>query len=283
MIERLAYTLPLVGPLKLGMHAVRERRGWLLRRGTNVADVCPLPGFSWEALDEVEAAFESEEEPPASLEWARHALELSGESTVRTVGLVLPDGVPAPGFSCVKVKVGRRELDQELELVAGLRDRGVRLRLDGNRTLTLEAAKRLADAAGDALEFLEEPTAAALLERSAQEFPVAIDESLMHLEEVPPGVAAIVLKPTILGTARTHHFLRIAGERALPVVISSAFESAVGRADLVRFAARVAPDVAHGLGTGPAFAEDFSGWLRSEGESLTSGTGELPEGEWVAC
>ena len=67
-------------------------------------------------------------------------------------------------------------------------------------------------------------------------------------------------------------------------MVSSAYESAVGRAALIRFAASIAPDVVHGLGTGPAFAKDFAGWVRVEGDTLIAATdGELPaEAEWVA-
>ena len=50
------------------------------------------------------------------------------------------------------------------------------------------------------------------------------------------------------------------------------------------FAAAVAPDATHGLGTGPAFAADSEGWPRADGEHLIASDGALPkEAEWVTC
>ena len=78
--------------------------------------------------------------------------------------------------------------------------------------------------------------------------------------------------------------VQLAEARGTPVIISSCYESAVGRAALVRFAAAVAPDATHGLGTGPAFAADFEGWLRTDSEHLIASDGALPkEAEWVTC
>lgn len=281
---RRSYQLPLVGPLRLGALAIGERRGWILREGEHLADVAPLPHFSRESREEVEAAFGEQAAPP-SLAWARHALPWTGAASAKTAGLVLGDGEPQPGHDCVKVKVGRQALDLEVERVRQLAARGVRLRLDGNRSLSLESAGALAEAAGDALEFLEEPVPGALVEASLLRWPVALDETLVALGEVPSGAAAFVLKPTLLGPERTLQLIELARERALPVVISSAFESAIGRADLIRFAASVAPEVAHGLGTGPAFARDFPGFVRPEGQWLHAQDATLEADEehpWVA-
>ena len=284
-LSRRPYRLPLVGPMRLGALAIRERQGWLLRRGEQLADVAPLPHFSKESREEVEAAF-GLAETPASLEWARYALDLEGPARVRSSGLLLGNGEPAAGFSCVKIKVGRQPIEQECERIARLAERGVKLRLDGNRSLTLEQAGRLAEAAGDALEFLEEPVPGALVEESLRRWPVALDETLVALRDVPGGAAAYVLKPTLLGSRRTLELVELAQTNEVSVVISSAFESAVGRADLVRFAARVAPEAVHGLGTGPAFAEDFEGWIREDGEWLHAQQGTPPSSEevpWVDC
>ena len=115
---------------------------------------------------------------------------------------------------------------------------------------------------------------------------MALDETLVALRDVPGGAAAYVLKPTLLGSRRTLELVELAQTNEVSVVISSAFESAVGRADLVRFAARVAPEAVHGLGTGPAFAEDFEGWIREDGEWLHAQQGTPPSSEevpWVDC
>ncbi|MEC8253455.1 MAG: enolase C-terminal domain-like protein [Planctomycetota bacterium] len=287
-LKAYTYRLPLAKPLRLGDLVVNERRGWLLRSEDGVGDACPLPNFSLDTLDDVDAFVSREAAPTASVTWAtfttRPGVARVLDAKVRTAGLVTDiDDADAP-CACVKLKVGRAPLRAELQTVSRLRSQGVRLRLDGNRALSVDAAQQLADAAGDALEFFEEPVAAADLEHTIARMPVALDEALLEREVVPAGAAAFVLKPTLLGADRTLALVQLAEARGTPVIISSCYESAVGRAALVRFAAAVAPDATHGLGTGPAFAADFEGWLRADGEHLIASDGALPkEAEWVTC
>ena len=287
-LEACSYRLPLAKPLRLGDLVVHERRGWLLRNEDGVGDACPLPNFSRDTLDDVDAFVARKGAPSESATWAtfttRPGVDEALEAKVRTAELVTDlDEADAP-FACVKLKVGRAPLQAELQTVARLRAQGVRLRLDGNRALTVADAQQLADAAGDALEFFEEPVAATALEHAIARIPVALDEALLEHEAVPAGAAAYVLKPTLLGADRTLALVQLAEARGTPVVISSCYESAVGRAALVRFAAAVAPDVTHGLGTGSAFAADYVGWLRADGEHLIASDGALPEeAEWVTC
>ena len=288
ILKAYTYRLPLAKPLRLGDLVVNERRGWLLRSEDGVGDACPLPNFSRDTLDDVDAFVSRTAAPTESVTWAtataRPCVGRAIEAKVQTAGLVTDiDDADAP-CACVKLKVGRAPLPDELQAVSRLRAQGLRLRLDGNRALSVDDAQQLADAAGDALEFFEEPVAAADLERALAHMPVALDEALLEREVVPAGAAAYVLKPTLLGADRTLALVQLAEARGTPVIISSCYESAVGRAALVRFAAAVAPDVTHGLGTGPAFAADFEGWLRTDSEHLIASDGALPkEAEWVTC
>ena len=287
-LKACSYRLPLSKPLRLGDLVVHDRRGWLLRSEEGVGDACPLPNFSRDTLDDVDAFVLRKAAPTASVTWATcttpPGVDRTLEAQVRTAGLVTDiDDADAP-YACVKLKVGRAPLRAELPMISRLRAQGARLRLDGNRALSVDAAQQLADAAGDALEFFEEPVAAADLELAIARMPVALDEALLEREAVPAGAAAFVLKPTLLGADRTLALIHLAEARDTPVIISSCYESAVGRTALVRFAAAVAPDATHGLGTGPAFAADFEGWLRTDGEYLIASDGALPqEAEWVTC
>jgi len=285
-IQAAPYELPLKQPLRLGDRVIHARRGWLLRRNGAAADACPLPYFSTDALGDVEASLAQElAQPTASLSWALHALERRGEASVQTAGLAAgTEDTPGGAHACVKLKVGRRPLREELAAVTRLRQAGAQLRLDGNRALTLDAAKQLADAAGDALEFLEEPVGPSDLEDAMQQLPIALDETLAAGGPTPTGAVAFVLKPTVLGAARTLELVAAADDADIPVVVSSAYESAIGRAALIRFAAVVGPDTAHGLGTGTAFARDFTGWIRTDGDRLTACDGEVPEElPWADC
>ena len=264
------YALPLERPLTVGPASVSRREGALLRSSDGrLADLCPLPGLSRATLDEELERLANGASPLPALSWALHALEafpvtatdLGTPTPVATATLVdasrLQPILHEPRV--IKVKVGRGTLDEELAAVRALATAGHTLRLDGNRRLTPAAAEALADAAGQRLAFLEEPVAAADLPHVADRLPVALDETLLEISDpgtFPPAVAW-VLKPTLLGAERTLQLVRNAQQARTPVIVSSCFESAVGRRALASAAAHWAPNEAHGLGTASWFRADF--------------------------
>ena len=193
-------------------------------------------------------------------------VEATDEANLAAMLLRLAPG----GKVTLKLKVGRRGLDDECIAVRAVAAAGHRLRLDGNRRCSVEEALALAEAAGAALEFFEEPVALALLPQLPKTLPLALDETLDETLTAPEAPAdqvldaladvsvAWVLKPTILGPARCQAAVAAAARRGRRVIVSSAFESRIGRRALVLAAARWAPETTHGLGTGPAFAADVS-------------------------
>jgi hypothetical protein len=262
------YALALARPLTVGPATVSLREGALLRAPDGrLADLCPLPGLSPASLDEELAALAADA-PLAAGSWALWALEhapIAAEDLGQDLGVasaLLVDGeLPATAGDAppvLKVKVGRRALDVEAAWIADLAAAGHMLRLDGNRRLTPDAARALAAAAGPRLAFLEEPVPPAATAALADVLPLALDETLTEISDpaaLPPA-AAWVLKPTLLGAALTETLVEAAARRGLPIVVSSCFESAVGRLALARAARTWAPDVAHGLGT--------AGWLQAD-------------------
>ena len=146
----------------------------------------------------------------------------------------------AAGYRAVKLKVGRRPLAEEIDLVRGVAEvlgREVGLRLDANRAWTFgEAVDFAAGIAGVEIEYVEEPLAEpARLPAFAAEtgLPVALDESLT---EMPPealaghGYAcAVILKPPLLGGPLTElRWARQALALGQAPVLSSAVESGIG-------------------------------------------------------
>jgi o-succinylbenzoate synthase len=173
------------------------------------------------------------------------------------------------GYRSIKLKVGAREIAQDIGLVRGLGEEigdGISLRLDANRSWGYEAAARFMRGVVEVpFQYIEEPlTDPGRLPELVHEFgvPVALDESLVGMEPEDlvehPYARAVVLKPTLLGgILRT---LRMA-ERALRLgmtpVISSAYEGGVGTASLVALAAGIGDrPVAAGLDTYRALAGD---------------------------
>ena len=176
------------------------------------------------------------------------------------------------GFRSLKLKVGRRTVDEDTRLVKELRrivGDSVSLRLDGNHLMPPDSYEQFARAVvTENIEYIEEPTndpdtfygAHPKLE---QILPVAIDELLSltrpdNLKNLVGGAAAIVVKPTILGFDKAHRFCEVAKRLSIPATISAAFCSAVGLLPHVWLAAAVNDrDIASGFDSANWFADDL--------------------------
>lgn len=185
-----------------------------------------------------------------------------------------------PGARTAKVKVAEpgQTLADDVARVDAVRAAIPTVRVDANGGWSVDEAVAAAAAltADGPLEYLEQPCATVpeLAEvRRRVDVPVAADESIRKADDplhvVRAGAADIaVLKVAPLGGVRA--MLAIAGQIDIPVVVSSALDSAVGiGAGLV--AAGCLPELAHacGLGTGGLFVDDVT-------EPLTPVDGYLP-------
>lgn len=203
-----------------------------------------------------------------------------------TVPAVPADRVPEvlarfPGAATAKVKVAEpgQTLADDIARVDAVRALVPTVRVDANGGWTVDEAVRAAAAltAHGPLEYLEQPcrTVAELAEvRRRVEVAVAADESIRKADDplavVRAGAADIaVLKVAPLGGVRA--LLAIAAQIDVPVVLSSALDSAVGIAAGLSAAAAL-PRLTHacGLGTGGLFVTDVA--------DLTPVGGHLPVG-----
>lgn len=171
-----------------------------------------------------------------------------------------------PGAQTVKVKVAEpgQCLDDDVARVAAARAAVPRVRIDANGKWSVPQAITALKAIGP-VEYAEQPcaTLAELAQvRRAVDVPIAADESIRKAAD-PMRVRAAdaadiaVLKVAPLGGMRA--VLGLAERIGLPVVISSALDSAVGMAAGVATAAAL-PDLplACGLGTGMLFERDVA-------------------------
>jgi o-succinylbenzoate synthase len=174
-----------------------------------------------------------------------------------------------PGAQTAKVKVAEpgQTLADDVDRVDAVRELVPVVRVDANGGWTVEQAVRAAAAltADGPLEYLEQPCAtvdelAALRRRI--DVPIAADESIRKADDplavVRAGAADVaVLKVAPLGGVSS--LLDIAAQIDIPVVISSALDSAVGIAAGLTAAAAL-PQLRHacGLGTGRLFVEDVA-------------------------
>ncbi|SCX26165.1 O-succinylbenzoate synthase [Mycolicibacterium fluoranthenivorans] len=169
-----------------------------------------------------------------------------------------------PGAATAKVKVAEpgQTLADDIARVAAVRALVPVVRVDANGGWTVDQAVRAADSLGP-LEYLEQPCAT--VEELAQlrrliDVPVAADESIRKADDPFRVVAlaaadiAVVKVAPLGGVSR---LLEIATAIGIPLVVSSALDSAVGMSRGL-LAAACLPDLPHacGLGTGGLFVED---------------------------
>ena len=225
-----------------------------------------------------------EYEPPEAAAWLASAIESAYRSAPSarrrripinaTVPAVGPAEVPAvlarfPGATTAKVKVAEagQTLADDVERVNAVRALVPTVRVDANGGWSVREALAAARAltADGPLEYIEQPCRSVpeLAEvRRRAGVAVAADESIRKADDplavVRAGAADIaVLKVAPLGGVTA--MLDIAARIDIPVVVSSALDSAVGiAAGLAAAAALPRLDHACGLGTGGLFITDVA-------------------------
>ena len=262
-------------------------------RGITIREVALIDGPSgWGEF----GAF-VEYEPPEAAHWLAAGIESAYGTRPPVLRSVIPinatvPAVPAeqvpevlarfPGARTAKVKVAEpgQTLADDVARVDAVRAQIPTVRVDANGGWTVEQAVAAAAAltADGPLEYLEQPCATVpeLAEvRSRVAVAVAADESIRKAADPLAVVRAraadiAVLKVPPLGGVRA--LLDIAAEIDIPVVISSALDSAVGiAAGLAAAAALPRLDHACGLGTGGLFVDDVA--------EIAPVDGGLPVGE----
>ena len=259
-----------------------------------VAEVSPLPGLHQESLSEAlnDLAAGTLHTPSARfaesvLRAQRHGEHWTQRNPVRTLpamnALVVANETASDAHTVIKVKIGR-DPSRDVPRLLSLLDRSphCRLRLDGNRLLSLEQVLDVVSALPrDRIEYVEEPLVdPAQLPDLAKVVPVALDESLhdplASRHEDEPGEWVHVMKPTQLGSLEELAD-EISGAEKLrrDVVLTSCFESPWTLGVLCRVAQHYGLHRAQGLGT----ANLYEAWPDID-VSASLPEIELPELDW---
>jgi len=174
-------------------------------------------------------------------------------------------------FACLKVKVGARPVDADLDRIRRVRTAvgsDVTLRLDANGAWDRDEAREAFDAL-DAMDvaYVEQPLEPADLDGLADlrggQVGLAVDETLATrsmADVLDAGVAdVVVLKPMALGGPRTAHTLALrARDAGVEPVVTTTVDAAVARTAAVHVAAAV-PDVRPcGLATADRLSSDLA-------------------------
>jgi O-succinylbenzoate synthase len=258
-------------PMRHRFRGTTVREGVLLNGPAGWAEFAPFRDYDDAAcLPWLRAALDS-----ATRNWPqpeRGHVELN-----TTVPVVAPEVaaelVRASGCRTAKVKVAGpgTDLDADCARVAAVRSAlgpDGRIRVDANASWTVseavQAITALADAAGG-LEYVEQPCPelAELAEvRRRTDVPVAADESIRRAEDparVALAGAADVAVVKVAPLGGVYAALRVAERAGIPVVVSSAVDTAVGLAAGLALAGAL-PELPYacGLGTGSLLGGDVT-------------------------
>ena len=225
-----------------------------------------------------------EYEPPEAAHWLASAVEAAYEPPPHLLRDRIPINatVPAvdaadvadvlarfPGAGTAKVKVAEpgQSLADDVARVDAVRALVPTVRVDANGGWSVAQAVEAATAltADGPLEYLEQPCATVeeLAElRSRVDVPIAADESIrkaddpLHVVRAKAADIAVLKVAPLGGVAK---MLDIAEQIDIPIVVSSALDSAVGIGRGL-LAAAALPSLTHacGLGTGGLFEEDIA-------------------------
>ncbi|MDB4959024.1 MAG: o-succinylbenzoate synthase [Myxococcales bacterium] len=161
----------------------------------------------------------------------------------------------AAGARCLKIKVGADDLDRVKRISAAAP--AARLRVDANRSWPRDGvAELMAQLADLPIDYVEEPCEGAheLLGHPGV-CRIALDESLVHLGRADlaralesPQLAALVLKPTLLGGfARCFELASAAHRHGVAPVVSHTLEGPIGYAACIELGRAIGADVPVGL------------------------------------
>ena len=177
-----------------------------------------------------------------------------------------------PGVDTVKIKVGtgiKEDLARIQEVRKHLPKAKIRIDVNGSWSVkeALSNISAIYEVTGDLLEYVEQPVASLdelkqLKEGISVDVKIAGDEVLRKAKDpfaisLDGAIDILMLKVSPLGGIK--RAMDLASHHKLPVVISSALESAVGISYGLALAARVPNlDYACGLGTSALFNQDIS-------------------------
>ncbi|HEY0992498.1 MAG TPA: enolase C-terminal domain-like protein, partial [Kofleriaceae bacterium] len=172
----------------------------------------------------------------------------------------------ADGIRCLKIKLAADDDPGRVFAIAAAVPQA-RLRIDANRSWPrAEVADRLAALAALPIDYVEEPCRDShqLLSESLP-CPIALDEGLLAMSEVEicvalrsiPRLAAVVLKPTLLGGfSVVFPIAALAQSCRVPPIVSHALEGPIGSAACAEIARAIGGRHAVGLAAHAALA----GW-----------------------
>ena len=270
--EALASLRVLALPMRTTFRSLNIRETALFKGENGWGEFAPFVEYSdQESLPWLESAIEAADKPlsPALRESIPINATVPASNDEAEIEQILSW---YPGVDTVKIKVGTG-IQEDLVRIAVVRKHlpKAKIRIDVNGSWSVKDAllniNAIYEVTGDLLEYVEQPVASLdelkqLKKGMSVDLKIAGDEVLRKAEDpfainLDGAIDVLMLKVSPLGGIK--RALELASHHQLPVVSSSALESAVGISYGLALAARVTKlDYACGLGTSALFNQDIS-------------------------
>lgn len=197
------------------------------------------------------------------------------------------------GYTCIKMKIGAIDFDQECELLEYIRQKfntsQVTLRVDANGAFALdEALPKLEKLASYGLHSIEQPIKQGQSELMSElcrdtPLPIALDEELIGvegkdskrelLEKIKPHY--IIIKPTLIGGIdSSREWIGLAESMGIGWWITSALESNIGLNAIAQLTSTYSVSIPQGLGTGQLYHNNFDSPLSTSQGKLEYQSGK---------
>jgi len=182
----------------------------------------------------------------------------------------------ADGFTCLKLKIGAHDFDEELRLLKQLRSEysaaDVELRVDANGAFDPgDALEKLNRLAAFDLHSIEQPVRQGQTGEMARlceltPLPIALDEELIGIEGADDRAELlqiirpqyIILKPSLVGGLReAETWIAMADDLGISWWITSALESNIGLNAIAQWTYTLGNSMPQGLGTGQLFSNNI--------------------------
>lgn len=235
---------------------------------------------------------------PSEFTAGKQAIEINGliwMGDKRTMASRIDEKLVA-GFSCIKLKIGAIDFDDECELLAAIRRRyrreDIELRVDANGAFSpYDALEHLQRLSAYDLHSIEQPIRAGQWEAMARlceetPLPIALDEELIGITDSTEKLALletispqyIVLKPSLIGGfSGAEEWIEFARNCRVGWWITSALESNVGLNAIAQLTATLPINMPQGLGTGALYTNNIPSPLEQIGDELRYN----PDKTWI--
>lgn len=192
------------------------------------------------------------------------------------------------GFTCIKIKIGAINFEEELQLLKDIRKKynkeQLEIRVDANGAFSLKnALEKLHKLSKLDIHSIEQPIKTKQTDYMSKlckesKLPIALDEELIGvtteiekeqlLQKIKPQY--IILKPSLIGGFRgALEWIKIAEKLGISWWITSALESNIGLNAISQFTSTFNNPLPQGLGTGQLYTNNIKTKLKLKGEWLT--------------